>query len=177
MQSRLDDVDLAILRQLEEDGRRPYRQIARAVGVSEGTVRARIRRLEASGVVRVLAFVDPSRLGTSVLALVLVRLETDHHDDIVAALTAMPEATYVSTLVGRADVYVQAICADNEALWSLVTRIRALRGVLETETMIEIGVHKFTYREAAASIADRQVPPVRRLDGPNRRKRGAASSP
>ncbi len=174
MRSRLDDVDLAILRQLEEDGRRPYRQIARAAGVSEGTVRTRVRRLEQAGVVRVLAFVDPSQLGTSVLSLVLVRLETDHHDDIVAAISEMPEATYVSTLVGRADLYVQAICADNEGLWSLVTRIRGLPGVRETETMIEIGVHKFTYREAAAAIADRRVPPVRRLDGPRRRRRSGS---
>jgi transaldolase len=107
-------------------------------------------------------------------ARVLRTLPTETKD---AALTAMAEATYVSTLVGRADVYLQAICADNEALWSLVMRIRALPGVLETETMIEIGVHKFTYREAAATIADRQVPPVRRLDGPRRRRRGATSPP
>jgi Lrp/AsnC family transcriptional regulator for asnA, asnC and gidA len=164
-------VDHGILRQLEEDGRRSYRQIARAVGVSEGTVRTRMRRLEEAGVVRVLAFVDPSRLGTSVLALVLVRLQTEHHDDIVAALSAMPEATYVSTLVGRADVYVQMICADNEALWSQVSRIRALPGVLETETMLEIGVHKFTYREAAAAISEAAAARVRRLDRPSVRAR------
>jgi Lrp/AsnC family transcriptional regulator for asnA, asnC and gidA len=170
VRSRLDDVDHGILRQLEEDGRRSYRQIARAVGVSEGTVRTRMRRLEQAGVVRVLAFVDPSSLGTSVLALVLVRLQTEHHDDIVAAISAMPEATYVSTLVGRADVYVQTICADNEALWSLVSRMRALPGVLETETMLEIAVHKFTYREAAASISDAGAGRVRRLDGPRVRR-------
>ena len=170
MRSRLDDVDQGILRQLEEDGRRSYRQIARAVGVSEGTVRTRMRRLEQDGIVRVLAFVDPSRLGNSVLALVLVRLATEHHDEIVASLSAMPEATYVSTLVGRADVYVQIICVDNEALWALVSRIRALPGVLETETMLEIGVHKFTYREAAAAISERAGTPAPRLDGPRVRR-------
>ena len=62
-------------------------------------------------------------------------------------LAAWPEVTYVSTLMGRADVYVQVICRDNEALWRLVTeRLRTLEGVVETETLIEMKVHKFAYQ-------------------------------
>jgi len=44
MQTEFDDIDRAILRELQEDGRRSFRAIARSVGVSEGTVRARVRR-------------------------------------------------------------------------------------------------------------------------------------
>ena len=69
MNVRLDEVDRAILERLEEDGRASYRQIARDVGVSEGTVRSRVGRLQRSGVLRILAFVDPSKLGGAVLAL------------------------------------------------------------------------------------------------------------
>jgi Lrp/AsnC family transcriptional regulator, regulator for asnA, asnC and gidA len=152
----LDTVDLGILDRLQDDGRRSYRQIARDVGVSEGTVRARVRRLEAAGVLRVIAFVDPSRLGSSVLALVLVRASTAEHDAVIKALAALPEATYVSSLVGRADLYIQIICQDNESLWNLVSEIRGLPGVLETETMLEMAVHKFTYRDSAAAAALRQ---------------------
>lgn len=156
MKLALDSVDVAILEGLQEEGRRSYRQIARDVGVSEGTVRARVRRLEDAGVLRVIAFVDPSRLGSSVLALVLVRVATAQHDAVVAALAALPEATYVSSLVGRADVYIQIICEDNESLWNLVSAIRGLPGVLETETMLEMAVHKFSYRDSAAAAALRQ---------------------
>jgi len=152
----LDSVDLAILDGLQEEGRRSYRQIARDAGVSEGTVRTRVRRLEDAGILRVIAFVDPSRLGSSVLALVLVRVATAEHDSVVRALADLPEATYVSSLVGRADVYIQIICRDNESLWNLVSGIRALHGVLETETMLEMAVHKFTYRDSAAAAALRQ---------------------
>jgi Lrp/AsnC family transcriptional regulator for asnA, asnC and gidA len=152
----LDSVDRAILEGLQDDGRRSYRQIARDVGVSEGTVRTRVRRLEDAGVLRVIAFVDPSRLGNSVLALVFVRVSTAQHDAVVKALAELPEATYVSSLVGRADVYIQIICRDNEALWKLVSEIRSLSGVLETETMLEMAVHKFTYRDSAAAAASRQ---------------------
>ena len=144
----LDDTDEAILRALRGNGRRPYRDIAREVGVSEGTVRGRVRKLEHLGALRFLAFVDPMRLGNSVLALMLVRVEGAAQDQVVEALSGWRETTYVSSLAGRADVYAQLICADADALGEVITRTRALPGVLETETMIELGVHKFTYSHA-----------------------------
>ena len=61
----------------------------------------------------------------------------------------MPEVTYASSLVGRADFYIQVICADNNALWDVVRRVRAITGVRETETLLEMQVHKFTYRDVA----------------------------
>ena len=73
LQIPLDPTDEAILRALQEDGRRSYRSIARDVGVAEGTVRARVRKLETLGALRVVAFVDPARLGNSVLALLALR--------------------------------------------------------------------------------------------------------
>ena len=149
-QPLLDAVDESILEALQADGRRSFRDIARGVGVSEGTVRARVRRLQEAGVLRVLAFVDPSRLGQRVLALLLARVEAEHQQRVVDAATAWPETTYVSSLVGRVDVYMQVICADNETLWSVVRRLRSLPGVLETETMLEMEVHKFAYRDLAA---------------------------
>jgi Lrp/AsnC family transcriptional regulator for asnA, asnC and gidA len=153
----LDAVDESILEALQADGRRSFRDIARGVGVSEGTVRARVRRLQEAGILRVLAFVDPSRLGQRVLALLLARVEAEHQQRVVDAATAWPETTYVSSLVGRVDVYMQVICADNETLWSVVRRLRSLPGVLETETMLEMEVHKCAYRalaERERAVAD-----------------------
>ncbi|MGI9187006.1 MAG: Lrp/AsnC family transcriptional regulator [Gaiellales bacterium] len=147
----LDETDQAILRALQENGRRPYRDIAREVGISEGTVRSRVRKLEHLGALRFLAFVDPMRLGNSVLALMLVRVEGAAQTAIVDALSSWNETTYVSSLAGRADIYAQLICTDAEALGDLITRTRALPGVIETETMLELGVHKFTYSHVNAA--------------------------
>jgi len=142
----LDGVDRAILRELQEDGRRPFREIARKIGVSERTVRARARRMREQGVLRIIAFADPVVLGHSVLALVLIRVDTGAHDRVVTALSSWSEVSYVSSLVGRADIYVQVMCRDNDELWQLVTqRLRGLDGVVETETMLEVKVHKFVY--------------------------------
>ena len=142
----LDTVDRAILRELQEDGRRPFREIARKIGVSERTVRARARRMGDDGVLRIIAFADPVRLGHSVLALVLIRVDASGHDRVVETVASWPEVSYVSSLVGRADLYIQVMCRDNDELWRLVTqRLRALEGVIETETMLEVKVHKFVY--------------------------------
>jgi Lrp/AsnC family transcriptional regulator for asnA, asnC and gidA len=152
-QITLDATDERILEALQDDGRRSFREIAREIGVSEGTVRTRVRRLQAAGVLRFLAFVDPSQLGHRVLALVLARVESEHQERVINAATAWPETTYVSSLLGRSDVYMQVICADNDTLWAIVSRLRALPGVLETETMLEMQVHKFVYRDIAARDA------------------------
>lgn len=146
----LDSVDERILKALQEDGRLPLREIARRIGVSEGTVRVRFRRLQTAGVLRVIAFVDPMRLDRRVMAMITAKVQNDHHGRIVDAATAWPETTYVSTLMGRADIYIQVICADNETLRGVLSRLRSLPGVTETETMLEMDVHKFVYHDLAA---------------------------
>ena len=142
----IDETDRGILRELQEDGRRSFRAIARTVGVSERTVRTRVRRLQKTGALRFLAFIDPRHLEHEVLALVLLRVQAQAHDRVVETLTSWPEVSYVSTLMGRADIYAQIVCRDDQELWQLVSRrLRSLDGVIETETMTEMRVHKFRY--------------------------------
>ncbi|MFC9514960.1 Lrp/AsnC family transcriptional regulator [Nocardiaceae bacterium NPDC056970] len=142
----LDDIDRGILRLLQGDGRMPYRQIARELGVSEGTVRIRTGRMQESGVLNIVAIADPFRLGYRVLAFLLVRVEPGHHDHVVTEFTAWEEATYVSTCIGHADVYVQLVCRDNDHLNDLLhKRIPEIGGVREFETFMELKMHKVSY--------------------------------
>lgn len=143
----LDDVDRGILRLLQEDGRMPYRQIARELGVSEGTVRIRASRMQESGALNVIAIADPFRLGYSVLAFVLIKVEPGAQDRLVEELTALDESTYVSTCIGRADLYMQLVCRDNEHLHELLhRRIPALGGIRDLEAFMELEMHKVSYR-------------------------------
>lgn len=143
----LDDVDRGILRLLQEDGRMPYRQIARELGVSEGTVRIRASRMQESGALNVIAIADPFRLGYSVLAFVLIKVEPGAQDRLVEELTALDESTYVSTCIGRADLYMQLVCRDNDHLHELLhRRIPALGGIRDLEAFMELEMHKVSYR-------------------------------
>ncbi|MFB7455934.1 Lrp/AsnC family transcriptional regulator [Streptomyces sp. NPDC056188] len=152
--TELDDLDHAIITALEQDGRRAFREIARSLGVSEGTVRARFRRLEEAGVLKIAAFADPGRFRAGRLALLFLRVAPEHHEAVVAALCARSEVSYVSTMLGRLDVFAQVLVADDNELWTFLQReVRPLEGVLETEAVLEVAVHKlwFNGRPPAAA--------------------------
>ncbi len=73
----LDDIGKAIVEQLQDDGRRPYATIARAVGLSEAAVRQRVARLQEAGVIQIVAVTDPLQLGFRRQAMVGVRVDGD----------------------------------------------------------------------------------------------------
>lgn len=144
---RLDAVDEAIVRHLQDDGRRPFREIARSLGVSEATVRARVRRLTDADALRIVAIADPFRLGFRVLAFVLLKLEPGRRRQVIETLTPWPEVTYISSLTGRADLYIQIVCHSHEDLWELLSeRLPAIPGIEGTETFMELKMHKIAYR-------------------------------
>jgi Lrp/AsnC family transcriptional regulator, regulator for asnA, asnC and gidA len=146
MRMSLDDLDRALIAELQEDGRRPFREIARTLEVSEATVRARVRRLQDAGVLRIVAFADPVALGHSQLALVFLTVRPGRHDAVLEALVAIDEVAYVSTVLGEADICAQVLVRDESSLWRIVNdRLRAIDGVESTRTIVEVEVHKLRY--------------------------------
>jgi Lrp/AsnC family transcriptional regulator for asnA, asnC and gidA len=142
----LDDLDLAIVSELQIDGRRPYRAIARKLGVAEGTVRFRAKRLQQEGVLTVMGFANPYRLGYAVMASLLLKIDVSEHHRVIETLTAWPEVMYLSSCAGRADLYLQVVCRDHEDLYELLTeRIPGVGGITDTETLLELRVHKAKY--------------------------------
>jgi Lrp/AsnC family transcriptional regulator for asnA, asnC and gidA len=141
----LDDVGKAIVEQLQDDGRRSYATIARAVGLSEAAVRQRVTRLQEAGVIQIVAVTDPLQLGFRRQAMVGVRVDGDVV--VVAdALADMPEVDYVVITAGSFDVLVEAVCEDDDHLLELVgRRIRALPGVRNTETFVYMKLRKQHY--------------------------------
>src|SRR4029078_8231682 len=59
----LDDVGQVIIEQLQQDGRRSYATIGKAVGLSEAPVRQRVQKLIEADVVQIVAFTDPIQVG------------------------------------------------------------------------------------------------------------------
>ena len=142
----LDDLDMAIVSELQIDGRRPYRAIARSLGVAEGTVRFRAKRLQQDGVLTVMGFANPYRLGYAVMASLLLKVVSSEHHRIIETLSGWPEVMYLSSCAGRADLYLQVVCRDHEDLYELLTeRIPAVEGITDTETLLELRVHKAKY--------------------------------
>src|SRR6185437_15653618 len=91
---QLDDTSKAIIEQLQQDGRRPYAAIGKAVGLSEAAVRQRVQRLVDAGVIQIVAVTDPLTVGFPRAAMIGIRCEGDM--ELVAdKLEAMPEIDYL----------------------------------------------------------------------------------
>lgn len=143
---RLDALDRAIISQLQIDGRRPFAAIARDVGVTEGTVRFRVARLQDEGILHIVAFANPFPLGFAMQASVLLRTTPSAHDAVAETIASWPEVMYVSSCAGSADLYMHIICRDHDEMWRLLgDRLGSVDGVLSSETLMELHVHKTRY--------------------------------
>lgn len=141
----LDDVSKAIIEQLQQDGRRPYATIGRAVGLSEAAVRQRVQRLLESGVMQIVAVTDPLTVGFPRAAMIGIRVEGDM-EVVAEQLEAMPEVDYVVITAGTFDVLVEVICEDDDHLLDVINkRIRAIPGVRHTETFVYLKLRKQIY--------------------------------
>ncbi|WP_217141721.1 Lrp/AsnC family transcriptional regulator [Streptomyces sp. AC627_RSS907] len=142
---QLDAVSLAIIEQLQEDGRRPYAAIGKAVGLSEAAVRQRVQKLLDQGVMQIVAVTDPLTVGFRRQAMVGVNVEGDV-ESVADALTAMSECEYVVMTAGSFDLMVEVVCEDDDHLLEVINRrIRAVPGVRSTESFVYLKLKKQTY--------------------------------
>jgi Lrp/AsnC family transcriptional regulator for asnA, asnC and gidA len=143
--AHLDDVSKAIIEQLQEDGRRPYAAIGKAVGLSEAAVRQRVQRLIESGVMQIVAVTDPMQVGFPRAAMLGVRCDGDV-ETVAEAMAAMTEVDYLVITAGGYDILAEVVCEDDDHLLEVVNRrIRAIPGVRNTETFVYLKLRKQIY--------------------------------
>ena len=140
--SPLDDVSKAIIEQLQEDGRRPYATIGKAVGLSEAAVRQRVSRLLETGVMQIVAVTDPMQVGFNREAMIGIEVDGDI-ESVANVIEKMPEVSYLVITAGSFDILLEVVCDDDEALLEVINRkIRALPGVRRTETFMYLKLRK-----------------------------------
>ena len=145
----LDDVDRAIITELQVDGRMSYTDLAPRVGLSQAAVRQRVTKLIDRGAIQVVAVTDPLSLGMTSQAMVGITVCGDVRM-VAAAVSACPEAEYVLITAGRYDVLVEVLCEDNESLLSLVNdRLRSIDGVASTEVFSVLKTEKMMFSGGA----------------------------
>ena len=140
----LDDISKQIIEQLQEDGRRSYAAIGKAVGLSEAAVRQRVQRLQESGVMQIVAVTDPLTLGFHRQAMVAIKTDGDL-EKVADQLAEMDEIDYVVISAGSFDVLAEAVCEDDDHLLEILGRVRAIQYVTSTETFVYLKLRKQTY--------------------------------
>ena len=145
---RLDKLDRQILDRLALDGRSSNRRVAEELGVTEGTVRTRIKRMQDDGQMRITALTNLRKLADPSLAFIWVEVERSHQcREVAEALAREPQIGFVGIMVGRFDLLaitmVHSAAQLSEFLHGTVHRIP---GVRHTECSLGVSFLKHDYR-------------------------------
>ena len=141
----LDDVNKAIVEQLQKDGRRTYGSIADAVGLSEAAVRQRVQKMRDAGIMQIVAVTDPLQVGFRCQAMVGIRADGDSRL-VAERLAAVEDIDYVVLCTGSFDILVELVCEDEDTILALLNGvIRQIPGVRDTETFMYLKLAKQTY--------------------------------
>ncbi len=142
---QLDELSKAIIETLQQDGRRSYAGIGKSVGLSEAAVRQRVQRMVDAGVMQIVAVTDPMQLGFARQAMIGIRCIGDT-TKIAERLAAIDSVDYVVLTAGTFDALVEVVCEDDDSLLDVLnTKIRALPGVMSTETLVYLKLVKQQY--------------------------------
>jgi Lrp/AsnC family transcriptional regulator for asnA, asnC and gidA len=140
----IDLVDRAIIEALQKNGRESFRRIARGIGVSEATVRSRYARLTADNILQVTGVTNPLGLGFDAMAMVGVRT-AGAPEPVADEISKWEEADYVVVTAGQFDILVELVCTDRRQLLDLTNRMRAIEGVVSTESFLYLEMWKQLY--------------------------------
>ncbi len=139
----MDELDTKIIEILQKDGRSSNAGIARKVGVSEGTVRRRLKRLVQEEYIQVVALPDPTKMGLESRALIGVQIDPDRIDQVADDLDSLREISWVATTTGTFDVFAWASLRNAEELGVFLrTKVGTIPGVRRTETFVNLGNRK-----------------------------------
>ena len=135
----MDELDAKLIEILQKNGRASNAGIARRVGVSEGTVRRRLKRLVQEEFIQVVALPDPLKMGYQSQALVGVQVDPDKVDRVADAMAELTEISWVAVTTGTYDMFAWATLQSAEALGIFLrTKVGVIPGVRRTETFVNL---------------------------------------
>lgn len=145
LNNQLDSIDLAILEQLKNDGRRSFADIAADLKVSAGTIRNRIKRLEDDGILKFIGLVNPNHLSLSSYASVFIRVNPPSLiQQIVETLSEYSEVNFLATVAGEHHLHVDILCENNDQFMRFMRdQVHTIEGIVDTKTTMVLQVHKY----------------------------------
>ena len=142
----MDQIDLDIISYLQSDGRIPFTDIAKALNVSEGTVRNRVARLIQDRILQIVGMVDPYRLGFDAPAVISVSVQPPLLEKVVDTISKFPEVSYLIMISGEFDLLVEVLCRDRDHLASFLNeKMLRVPGVNNTQTSMILRTYKMAY--------------------------------
>jgi len=143
----MDKVDQVVVACLQYDGRMSFTDIAARLGISEGTVRRRVKRLTESGVLQIVGIVEPRHLGWDAAGMIGVTVHAGQIDAVAGQIAQFPEVSYLFMASGEFDLFVEIFCKDREHFVSFLSeKLQQVPGVERTQTFMILKMYKLSYR-------------------------------
>ncbi|MGW5433105.1 Lrp/AsnC family transcriptional regulator [Streptomyces sp. NPDC004059] len=137
----MDEIDRAILRELQTDGRIAYADLGPKVGLSASAARQRLQRLLDSKAVQVVGVTDPMAMGGQAMALLGIGVDGDPRA-VADALAERPEVVYSVLTSGGFDLFAEVVAPGPKALLDFVNDVvRPLEDVREIQSFPYFGIH------------------------------------
>lgn len=139
----LDDLDRALLEIQQEDAFFSYRDFARTHGITEATVRNRLKRLKSAGVMDLILVINPYKIGYGVFTVVGISILADATpEQVTLALDRIPGIVSIMTVTGRYDLIVEYVCPDLEHYRVFVSeQLRSIAGISSLESFVGLDLH------------------------------------
>ena len=140
----MDSTDRQLLSLLRDDARLPVAALAKALHVARGTVQNRLARMEKDGtIVGYTVKLKPQAEDQRIRALMTVAVEGNRTDEVLRALRGDPAVCALHTTNGRWDIVAELRSDSLEAVDKVLSRIRFIDGISNTETSLLLSTHKF----------------------------------
>ena len=155
LKSTIDHIDYNIISLLQKDGRLPNSTIARELGISEATVRSRLKRLLNEGFIQIVAVSNPIKLGFEITGIIGISVDSKKLDIVTQELNKLAPVWYVVKTTGNVDIYTEFVLQSIDELNDLIyNKINKIDGVIRTETSIILEFLKRRYDWGTARNID-----------------------
>jgi Lrp/AsnC family transcriptional regulator for asnA, asnC and gidA len=143
----LDKTDRAIIAHLQYNGRMPFTEIAAELGLSEGAIRRRVKRMTGEGALQIVGIVEPQYLEWNAAAMIGVIVQAGKVDAVGRQIAQFPEVSYLFMASGGFDLFAEVYCRDREHFVSFLNqKLHQVPGVERTETFTILKMYKLSYR-------------------------------
>ena len=139
----MDELDRKLISLLQANGRASNIELAKDLGVSEGTIRRRFRTLVKDQIIRVVAIPDPVKLGQATTALIGLQIDPAAVEPAANELARIKEVQYCAITTGAYDVFLWVALPSPEELAAFLRiKVGNIAGVRRTETFVNLSIKK-----------------------------------
>jgi len=138
-----DELDQKLIQELQKNGRESYVDLAKRLGVVEGTVRKRVKYLLEKDIITIVAVPNVRKLGYSLISVMGMQVRMEELRRVAENLAQNQHVCYLAFVTGRYDLMAIIVTRSPEELSQFIEReISAIPSILRTETFVNLDIIK-----------------------------------